>query len=134
MASYHSTLIIGNVGKDPETRHIGDGKQVCSFSVAVTDKWKTADGGLQEKTTWYKVSAWSRLADVCQQYVKKGMSVMVQGTSSTSAWIDKDGEPRASLELTARDVQFLGKCDNSQQSDGGNYTPPDDKDIPFDYS
>ena len=124
--AYQSTLIIGNVGKDPETRHIGDGKQVCSFSVAVTEKWKGADGGQREKTTWYKVSAWSRLADVCQQYVYKGMQIMVQGTCSTSAWLNQDGKAQASLELTAQNVQFLG---GKSQRDDPN--PSELDEMPF---
>lgn len=113
--AFEQTIIIGNCGRDPETRFLQSGAQVTDFSVAVTTSWTDKDtGDRKEKTNWYKVTAWRGLADICAKYVKKGMSVMVSGTVSASAYMGQDGQARASLDLTARDVQFLTRADNGQ--------------------
>lgn len=108
MAGYQYTIIIGNVGREPEMRYTQAGVAVCDFSVAVSRRW-TTNGEQQEETTWFRVSAWRGLAETCNQYVHKGMQIMVAGRISASAFTGQDGEPRASLELTALDVQFLGR-------------------------
>jgi single-strand DNA-binding protein len=100
---FHQTIVLGNVGKDSEMRYTPDGTPVTDFTVAVNEKW---DGG--ERTTWYKITCWKRLAEVCAEYVRKGMQVMVIGTVKASAWSDQEGNPRASLDLNAREVKFLG--------------------------
>ncbi|MCZ7539737.1 MAG: single-stranded DNA-binding protein [Anaerolineae bacterium] len=109
MAGYSYTMIIGHVGRDPEMRYTPQGVAVCDFSVAVSRRWTDSAGAQQERTTWFKVSAWRALAETCNEYVRKGMQIMVSGEIDASAYAAKDGKPRASLELTARDVQFLGR-------------------------
>lgn len=109
MVGYQYTVIIGNVGRDPEMRYTQSGVAVCDFSVAVTRRWTDSAGARQEQTTWFRVSAWRALAETCNEYVRKGMQIMVSGEIDASAYAAKDGKPRASLELTARDVQFLGR-------------------------
>lgn len=117
MAGFQQTIIIGNVGRDPELRYTQGGTAVCSFSVAVTESWTDRDSNeKREKTNWYKVSAWRNLAEVCNQYVHKGMQIMVSGNVEASAYIGNDGTAKASLDLTARDVQFLG----GRGGNGGN--------------
>lgn len=136
MAGYQYCVIVGNVGRDPEKRFTQSGVAVTSFSVAVTERW-TSDGEQREKTNWYRVSAWRGLADVCEKYVHKGMQIMVAGKVEASAYLGQDGQPRASLDLTARDIQFLGSRgdgDSSQYNDGDNYNdnvPESVDDIPF---
>lgn len=117
MAAFQNTEIIGNVGRDPEMRYLQSGKPVCSFSVAVTEKWTGANGQPSEETTWYRVSAWDKLAETANSYVKKGMQIFVQGKIKASAYTAKDGTPAASLELTARSFQFLGSKDSNGVSD-----------------
>lgn len=119
MAGYQYTIIIGNVGRDPELRYTQSGAAVCSFSVAVSKRWTDRNSSEQrEKTTWFKVSAWRELAETCQQYVHKGMQIMVTGEVDASAYAGQDGTPKASLELTAQDVIFLGnKTNGNEQSD-----------------
>lgn len=139
--SYESTLIIGNVGRDPELRYTQSGVPVVSFSVAVSSSWTDkSTNEKREKTSWYRITAWRRLAEISNQYVKKGMSVMVQGTCEASAFMGQDGQPRASLDLTAREIQFLTRSDGdggSGSGSGGQYDdshspPPQDlDDIPF---
>ncbi|MCA9367808.1 single-stranded DNA-binding protein [Candidatus Kaiserbacteria bacterium] len=131
---YQQTIIIGNVGKAPELRYTQGGTAVCDFSVAVTESWKDTNGERKEKTTWIKVTAWRALAEVCNQYVHKGMQIMVVGSVEANAYMNKSGEAAASLDLTARDIQFLGGRNASGQSGGD---APDDIDysqmdaIPF---
>lgn len=123
---YQHTIIVGNLGKDPEMRFTPSGVPVTTFSVAVSRKWKDKDGEQQEKTTWFRVNAWRKLAEVCNQYLSKGSKVLVEGDVSASAWTGQDGEPRASLELNAQNVRFLGgkpqggrrEMQESQEEDG----------------
>jgi|SRR5690606_26717154 single-strand DNA-binding protein len=135
MAGYQYTVIVGNVGRDPELRYLQSGVPVCSFSVAVTERWTDRQSNeRREKVNWYRVSAWRGLAETCNQYVRKGMQIMVAGTVSATAYLDQSGQAQATLELTARDVQFLGSRDGGER--GGGYDdfapPPDDVgDIPF---
>ncbi len=142
MAAYQQTLIIGNVGRDPEMRYLQSGVAVVSFSVAVTEKWTDRNNNeRKEKTTWYRVSAWRGLAETVNTYVKKGMQIMVVGSVEARGYLDSSGQPAASLELTARDIQFLSRADgqggggqqgNGQQGDYEDFRPPSNvDDIPF---
>jgi len=121
VAGYQQVIIVGNVGRDAELRTVRD-QQVCDFSVAVTEKWNDRTSGEQrEKTTWFRVSAWRHLAEVCAQYVNRGMQIMVAGTIDSSAYIGReDGEAHSTLELNARTVQFLG----SRSSNGNGASEP----------
>ncbi|RME86045.1 MAG: single-stranded DNA-binding protein [Caldilineae bacterium] len=105
---YQNTIIVGNLGRDPEMRYTPSGVPVTSFSVAVNRRWTGQDGQPQEKTTWFRVTAWRRLAELCNEYLRKGQRVLVEGEVDASAWTGQDGQPRATLELTARNVRFLG--------------------------
>ena len=145
MAGYEYTIIVGNVGRDPELRYTQSGVAVCSFSVAVTTSWKDKQSGeKREKTKWFRVSAWRGLGEVCNTYVHKGMQIMVTGTVDASAYTNNAGEAAASIELTARDVQFLGRRGEGAEGGGegegrrssseyDDFAPPpkDPDDIPF---
>lgn len=138
MAGYQYCVIVGNVGRDPELRYTQSGVAVCSFTVAVTERWNDRQTNeKREKTEWFRVSAWRGLGETCQQYVHKGMQIMVAGTVSSSAFLGQDGQPRSSVELTARDVQFLGSAGggqgSSQRGEYDDFAPPpqDVDDIPF---
>jgi single-strand DNA-binding protein len=130
MAGYQYTVIIGNVGRDPEMRYTQAGVAVCDFSVAVSRRWQDKNTNEQrEKTTWFRVSAWRQLAETVNQYVHKGMQIMVAGEVEASAYVGQDGQPRASLELTARDIKFLGKRGETEETPGQYPTEADD--LPF---
>lgn len=133
MAGYQYTIIIGNVGRDPELRYTQSGIAVANFSVAVSRKWTDKNTNEpREKTTWFRVSAWRGLAETVNQYVHKGMQIMVTGEVSASAYIGKEnGEPKASLELTALDIQFLGKKSDSDYEEEDESFPIDPNDLPF---
>lgn len=106
---YQSTVVVGHLGRDPEMRYTPDGTPVTTFNVATTRRWTGPDGQPQEKTTWFRVTAWRKLAETCNQFLAKGRLVLVEGDIDVSTWNDKtSGEPRAMLELRARTVRFLG--------------------------
>jgi single-strand DNA-binding protein len=136
MAGFNQVIIVGNVGRDPEMRYLQSGVPVCNFSVAVNSVTGSGETR-QEKTTWFRVAAWRQLAETCNTYVRKGMQVMVIGSVETRAYLDQSGQPQATLELTARDVRFLGsRADaegSGQQGDYGGYEGggSDMSDIPF---
>jgi single-strand DNA-binding protein len=110
---YSKTIIVGRLGKDPEKRFTPEGKAVTSFSVAV-------DSG-KDKTTWFRVSAWDKLADLCDEYLSKGKLVLVEGVLTADAsggprvWKTAEGEARASFELLAKEVKFLSPKEGAQE-------------------
>lgn len=120
---YQKVTLIGNLGQAPELRFTPQGDAVTSFSLATNRKWTGGDGQPQEETTWFRISAWGKLAEVCNQYLDKGRQVLVEGsltpdreTGGPRIWTDKDGNARASFEVRAQQVKFLGgrEDDNGQ--------------------
>ncbi len=109
MASVNKVILIGNLGKDPETRFMPDGKAVCNFSVATTDKWKDkATGEAKEATEWHRISTFGKLAEICGEYLKKGSQVYIEGRLQTRKWQDKEGKDRYTTEIVADRMQMLG--------------------------
>jgi single-strand DNA-binding protein len=131
---------IGNVGRDPEMRFTPSGQAVTNFSVAVSKKYTAKSGEKVSKTTWIRVSVWGNLAEICQQYVTKGMKVFVSGELTADdqgnprIWQKSDGGYAASFEMTAHNVEFLSKPESgaleTAQELGGVELPVED-DIPF---
>ena len=114
--SWHQTIIVGNLGRDPELRYLQSGTAVCNLNVAVSESWSDRQSGeRREKTTWYRVAVWGAQAENCNQYLSKGSRVLVTGTVSARGYTNNAGEAAASLELRARDVRFM----SSRQDDGG---------------
>ena len=116
---YQRTIVVGHLGRDPEMRYTQEGTPVTSFSVATTRRWQDREGSQREETTWFRVSTWGKQAEICNQYLSKGRLVLVEGTISASAWKGRDGEPRASLELRADRVVFLGQRGEAALEGGG---------------
>lgn len=105
---YQQITLIGNLGSDPEMRYTPSGQPVTTFRMAVSRTWVGADGQRQEKTTWFRVTAWRKLAETASQYLTKGSKVLVVGeVEEANAYMDKEGKPRASLEVTANVIRFL---------------------------
>lgn len=115
----NKVLVIGNVGNDPEMRYTPSGSPVTSFNVAANWRYTTSDGEQREETEWFRVNAWDRLAETCNQYVTKGMKVYVEGRLKSSPWIDREGQPRAGNEIRALDVRFLDRRDATEGEGGG---------------
>jgi single-strand DNA-binding protein len=116
---YQKTIVVGHLGRDPEMRYTQSGVPVTSFSVATTRKWSSASGEQQEKTTWFRVTCWRKLAELTAQYLKKGRLVLVEGDIEASAFTDREGNARASLELTATNIKFLGGRGEGGEGGGG---------------
>jgi single-strand DNA-binding protein len=115
MASFNKITIVGYLGRDPEIRYTPQGDAFCSFSVATTERRKDQAGEHQDNTTWFRVTAWRRLAEISNQYLTKGKQVYVEGKLRLSEYTDRDGNRRQTLEVTASDIQFLG----TKGEDGG---------------
>jgi len=109
-------LVIGNVGSDPEMRYTPSGTAVTSFSLATNRVYNTADGERHEETEWFRISAWGKLAEQCNNYVTKGMKIYAEGRLKSDTWTGNDGQTRVSLEISADKVLFL---DRAGQSGGG---------------
>jgi len=126
-------LIIGNVGSDPEMRYTPGGNPVTSFSVATNRRYTTSEGEQREETEWFRVNAWNRLAETCNQYVTKGMKVFVEGRLKSSPWVGNDGQPRAGNEITANDVRFLDRRTAEDNEGEGTAGAPagDVEDLPW---
>jgi single-strand DNA-binding protein len=142
---YQLIIIAGNVGKDPEMRYMPDGKAVTSFSVATNRQYTSSNGEQVKETIWFRVATWGKTAEVCNQYVKKGSKVLVEGrltadknTGGPKIWTRQDGTTGASFEISASSVRFLsarGEVNDSGPVSGGGgmemaELPPED-DIPF---
>ena len=100
-------LIIGNLGSDPEMRYTPNGNPVTSFSMATNRRYTTADGESREETEWFRISAWNRTAEICNQYLQRGSKVYVEGRLSSRTYAGSDGETRVSLDVSATDVRFI---------------------------
>lgn len=113
-------IFIGNLGADPELRYTEQGRAVCNFSVAVNRRWNDANGETHEATKWVRVSTWGKLAEICNQYLAKGRQVFVEGrlADEIRVWQDQNGNWRASYELTAYEVKFLGSRGSSDNGSG----------------
>jgi len=124
MASVNKVILIGNLGRDPETRYMPDGGAVTNISVATTEAWKDKNGEKQEKTEWHRVAFFGKLAEIAGEYLKKGSQVYVEGRLQTRKWQDKDGQDKYSTEIVANAMQMLG----SRQGMGGGAAPERDSD------
>ncbi|MBN2388453.1 MAG: single-stranded DNA-binding protein [Anaerolineales bacterium] len=141
---YHTIIIVGNLGRDPEMRYTPSGQAVTSFSVATNRQYTNNNGETIKETTWFRISAWGKQAETCNQYLKKGSKVLVEGrltsdsaTGGPRLWTGQDGQARASYEVNAQTVRFLSSRGEVESGGGGTAPgddfPPgsDDENIPF---
>jgi len=139
---FHTLIIVGNVGRDPEMRYTPSGQAVTSFSVATNRQYTNNNNETIKETIWFRVSAWGKQAEVCNQYLKKGSKVLIEGrltpdkeTGGPRIWNGQDGSARASYEVTAQTVRFLtsrGEAEaGAPPSEEGVAAPADEGDIPF---
>jgi single-strand DNA-binding protein len=112
----NKVMIIGNLGRDPEMKYTPQGTPVTTFSVAVSRNWKSPDGQLSEETEWFRVVAWERLAETCNEYLHKGSKVYIEGRLKTRKWTGPDGQEKQVVEVVANDMQIL---DSRQQGGYG---------------
>lgn len=120
MASVNKVILVGNLGKDPETRYAPSGDAICNITLATTDTWRDkASGEKREATEWHRVAFFGKLAEIAGQYLRKGSQVYVEGSLRTRKWQDKDGQDRYTTEIRADEMKMLG----SRQGMGGSDAP-----------
>jgi single-strand DNA-binding protein len=151
MASVNKVILVGNLGRDPETRYTPGGDAITNIRVATTDRWKDkASGETKEATEWHNVAFFGRLAEIAGEYLKKGSQVYVEGRLRTRKWQDKDGHDRYTTEVVADQMQMLGsrsgmgdpavrddadaepaRSASSGRGAAKKPAPPDEGDVPF---
>ena len=150
--SVNKVILVGRLGKDPETRYTSSGQAVCNFSLATDETYKDRAGERQKRTEWHRIVAWGKKAEFAQQYLHKGSLIYVEGSIRSRQWDDKEGQKRTTVEIIANDFRFVGEkrdaaaasagagssmdVDAHSQSSvvGGDDTAgpePSDEDIPF---
>jgi single-strand DNA-binding protein len=134
---YQSIIIVGNLGRDPEMRYTPSGQAVTSFSVAVSEQHNDKNGEKVKKTAWFRVSAWGKQAETCNEYLKKGSKVLVEGrlspdpvTGNPKVYEKQDGTHGANYDVTAQVVRFLSSRATSEDTAQGEQLPPEDE-VPF---
>jgi single-strand DNA-binding protein len=106
--SVNKVILVGRLGRDPETRFTGGGQAVANFSVATDESYKDKNGERQKRTEWHKIVVWGKLAEIAQQYLKKGSLIFIEGRIQSREWQDKEGQKRTSFEIVASNFRMLG--------------------------
>ena len=120
MSSLNKAMIIGRLGQDPDVRYTQSNTAVANMSIATSERYKDKSGEWKEKTEWHRVVAWGRTAEICQEYLKKGSHVYIEGPIQTRQWEDKEGQTRYTTEIKALQMTML----DSKGSGGGNASAP----------
>jgi len=106
--SVNKVILVGRLGRDPETRYTGNGQAVAHFSLATDESYKDRNGERQKRTEWHKIVVWGKQAEIAQQYLKKGSLIFIEGRIQSREWQDKEGQKRTSFEIVATSFRMLG--------------------------
>lgn len=134
MAGVNKVILVGNLGKDPEVRHLEGGAAVANFPIATTEVYKDKTGTRQEQTEWHNIVVWRGLAEVAEKYLKKGMTIYIEGKLRTRSWDDKEGHKRYTTEVVGDTFTILSKKENSainNSDESGIAGPKTGDDLPF---
>jgi single-strand DNA-binding protein len=130
----NKVILVGRLGRDPETRYTDGGTAVANFQIATDESFKDRTGARQKKTEWHKIVAWGKLAEIAQQYLKKGALVFIEGRIQSREW-EKDGEKQRSFEIVANTLRMLGGKDEAKAQGVATNAAPgteiSDEDCPF---
>ncbi len=118
MVEWNKVILIGNIGADPELRYTPNGSAVSNFNIATNESWNDKSGERQERTEWHRIVVWGRLAEICNQYLRKGSKVFIEGRLQTRSWEGQDGQKRYTTEVVARDMQMLSGRDDPDAGGG----------------
>lgn len=136
---FQKIILVGNLGRDPEMRYTPSGQAVCNLNIATNRTW-SRDGEQQKETTWFRVTVWGRQAETVHQYLRKGRTVLIEGrmnpdeNGNPRVWTGNDGQPRASFEVTAQNVRFLGgRAESTDFEEDESFFggPQSEDEIPF---
>jgi single-strand DNA-binding protein len=129
---YQKIYLAGNLGQDPDLRYTPNGTPVSRFSVATNEQWTDQDGQLQQRTTWWRVNVWGKQAETTSEFLSKGSQVFIEGrmdpepeTGGPRVWTGRDGQSRASFEIVAQRVRFIGR-----RASAASFSGLRDEDIP----
>ena len=129
MSALNKVMLIGRLGKDPESKQVGSSR-VTNFSIAITEKFKNKDGAQQEKTEWVNIVTWNRQAEIAAQYLQKGSLVFLEGKIQTRSWDNSDGKKCYVTEIIANNIKMLGGGDKSEANRyGGSENPTNQPDV-----
>jgi single-strand DNA-binding protein len=118
--SVNKVILVGRLGRDPETRYTGGGQAVANFSIATDETYKDKNGERQKRTEWHKIVVWGKQAEIAQQYLKKGSLIFIEGRIQSREWQDKEGQKRTSFEIVASNFRMLGsRADGAAAGAGG---------------
>ena len=118
--SVNKVILVGRLGRDPETRYTGGGQAVANFSIATDETYKDKNGERQKRTEWHKIVVWGKQAEIAQQYLKKGSLIFIEGRIQSREWQDKEGQKRTSFEIVASNFRMLGgRSDGAAAGAGG---------------
>ena len=133
MAGVNKVILLGNLGKDPEVRRLDDGRGVANFSLATSETYKKKSGEKVTNTEWHNIVLWSPLADIAENYLKKGSQVYIEGKISNRSYEDKDGVKKYISEVVGRDITLLGRAPENQSTDNSPVEKEDsvEEDLPF---
>jgi len=147
MAGVNKVILVGNLGSDPQVRYTPSGQAVANFNIATSERFNNKAGEKEERTEWHRIVAWGKLAEICQQYLKKGKQVYIEGRLQTRQWEDQQGQKRQTTEIVAQNMQMLGRVGDFAGGGGGggsDFSPQDmgdnepapqtagtDDDLPF---
>jgi single-strand DNA-binding protein len=119
----NKAIICGRLGQDPELKYLPNGNAVANMSVATSESWKDKDGKKQEKTEWHRIVVYGKMAETCNQYLKKGSEAIFEGKLQTRSWDGQDGKKQYITEILVNNVQFVGSAKQSNGQPNGNYQP-----------
>jgi len=120
----NKAILIGNLGRDPEMRYTSNGTPVCNFSIATNEVYQDRSGQRQKRTEWHNIVVWSKLAEICNQYLTKGKQIYIEGRIQTREWDDRDGNKRRTTEIVANEMKMLsGPGDGFGDSSGSGPSP-----------
>ena len=122
--SVNKVILVGRLGRDPETRYTGAGQAVCNFSIATDETFKDRSGERQKRTEWHKIVVWGKQAEIAQQYLKKGSQIYLEGRIQSREWTDKEGQKRTSFEIVASNFRMLGSRSDSMGGGGARTSAP----------
>ena len=137
MSGVNKGILLGNLGKDPEIRRLDDGRAVANFSIATSESYKNKAGEKVTNTEWHNIVLWSPLAEIAENYLKKGSQVYIEGKISNRSYEDKEGVKKYISEVVGRDITLLGRAPESQQQNDSSSTENDnpeavqEDDLPF---
>ncbi|MBZ5643751.1 MAG: single-stranded DNA-binding protein [Acidobacteriia bacterium] len=121
--SVNRVILVGRLGKDPETRYTGGGQAVCHFSLATDETFKDRSGERQKRTEWHRITVWGKQAEIAQQYLKKGSQIYLEGSIRTNEYTDKEGQKKTSYEINCSNFRMLGSRSDSMAAGSGASRP-----------